>query len=423
MRDQLTIMSHFARERWLSPARRHEHRHEQRLRHFLDHEVARAPRYRDLQGKALQDFPIVDKATVLADFAAFNAHGITLDNAIAVARQAELSRDFSPTIDGLTVGLSSGTTGRPGVFLVSPAEQRRWAGVLLATSISPTVFARMRRGSAQVSLLLRANSNLYQSIGSRRLRFRYHDLALPLEHHLESVARADVIVGPASVLVALSELIDSVSACQVISAAETLEPQDAALIERRWGVVVDQIYQATEGFLGFSCRAGRLHLNESMVHIEREWLDQDRFVPVVTDFTRTTQFIVRYRLDDVLLAAHDPCPCGRPSTSIRAVLGRADDILYSPSAADPDRTVPVFPDVLRHAMAMAGPRDYRLRQIDDVWHVAVSGTSHEAVQREIDRLAQRIDVRAPQLQPMSWPQEDPLAKRRRISRVTLRGEA
>lgn len=35
--------------------------------------------------------------------------------------------------------------------------------------------------------------------------------------------------------------------------------------------------------------------------IEKEWLDETRFVPIITDLMRTSQPIVRYRLDDVLV--------------------------------------------------------------------------------------------------------------------------
>lgn len=39
-------------------------------------------------------------------------------------------------------------------------------------------------------------------------------------------------------------------------------------------------------------------------------IDERRFTPVITDFTRQTQPIVRYKLDDVLVVSDKPCPCG-----------------------------------------------------------------------------------------------------------------
>ena len=73
---------------------------------------------------------------------------------------------------------------------------------------------------------------------------------------------------------------------KVISVAEVLEPQDRELLRNVFHNV-GEIYQATEGFLASTCRCGTLHLNEEFVHIEPQWLDEHRFVPIVTDFTRT----------------------------------------------------------------------------------------------------------------------------------------
>ena len=51
---------------------------------------------------------------------------------------------------------------------------------------------------------------------------------------------------------------------------------------------------------------GTLHLNEDIVYIEREYLDDRRFVPVVTDLERKAQPIIRYRLNDILVEERNP---------------------------------------------------------------------------------------------------------------------
>ena len=56
-----------------------------------------------------QRLPTVDKALMMAHFDRFNTRGVLGAEAMAVALEAERSRDFSPTVGGLTVGLSSGT--------------------------------------------------------------------------------------------------------------------------------------------------------------------------------------------------------------------------------------------------------------------------------------------------------------------------
>ena len=66
------------------------------------------------------------------------------------------------------------------------------------------------------------------------------------------------------------------------------------------------------------------------MHIEKEYIDPAtrRFVPVITDFSRTSQPIIRYRLNDILTEAAAPCACGSLFTAIERIEGRCDDTLY-----------------------------------------------------------------------------------------------
>lgn len=408
-----------------------------RLERFLRRTLPQAPFYRRWAGRPLADLPVVDKATVLGEFAAFNTRGVALDRALAEALRAERSRDFRPTLDGLTVGLSSGTSGTRGVFLVSPGERARWAGVLLARLLSSESLRQLldfRRASLRVAFFLRANSNLYETVASRRLDFAFHDLLEPLEHHQERLNAhpPDLLVAPPTVLRRLADAAAAgalrIAPRQILSVAEVLEPDDERTVAAAFGVPVRQVYQCTEGFLGASCPAGRVHLNEELLHIEPEWLDAGhrRFQPIVTDFSRTAQLIVRYRLDDVLRAAEGPCPCGRPSLSLEAIEGRADDVLWAAPAGQLQGAPlsPVFPDVLRHAFARADPlgalRDYRLEQHGGDWRIrldapasAVEG-AETAVRGELAGLMGSLGLRLPDLRFEPWREEPLHLKRRRI---------
>jgi putative adenylate-forming enzyme len=90
------------------------------------------------------------------------------------------------------------------------------------------------------------------------------------------------------------------------------------------------------------------------VKIEPEWLDANRtkFIPIITDFTRTSQPVIRYRLNDILTVRTSPCPCGSVMTAIESIEGRSDDVLQfnAPSGAGP---VAVFPDFIRRAVIAA----------------------------------------------------------------------
>ena len=362
------VVAAFARDRWgpRPPDRASLAAWQQtRIEAFLRVVLPRAPFYQDVPPR-LEALPIVDKATVLADFAAFNTVGVTLDAALDVATRAERSRDFAPTLPGdISVGLSSGTSGTRGVFLVRPEERTRWAGTLLSRLLTTRSLLRvldLGGPPLRVAFFLRANSNLYTTVASRRIDFAFHDLLVPFEQHLSRLARQqpEVLVAPPTVLRALAEAAAAgglrIAPAQVVSVAEVLEADDVTAIERAWRVPVQQVYQATEGFLGATCDHGTLHLNEDLLVVQPDWLDQPagKFAPIITDFHRMAQPILRYRLDDILTLASAPCPCGSPRRALEAVEGRCDDIFYFPSAAGAG-WVPVFPDFIRRAVLAAGP--------------------------------------------------------------------
>ncbi len=341
---------------------------QRRLRRVLARARERYPFYADVPDARLDAFPVLDKADAVAHFAALTDRGVDLAECLAVAREAEARRDFTATVAGLSVGLSSGTSGRQTVFLTSPAERARWAGTVLAKALPHGLLA-----GARVALVLRAGGPLYASVGSRRVAFRFLDLATPTVEHLPALAAfaPTVLVAPPRVLreLAAARLAGDLDVApqRVLSVAEVLDPPDRAAVEAGLGVRVDEVYQATEGFLGISCDRGTLHLNEDLVVVEREPLDGDgrRFVPVVTDLFRTSQAVVRRRLDDVLVAAQEPCPCGDPALALDAVVGRADDVLLLPRAGA-GATAPLvafYPDFVRAAVLGAGGvEDFRVVQ-------------------------------------------------------------
>lgn len=330
---------------------------DRRVRRHLRWLRGASPFYRDLYA-GLDDadwrsFPTIDKAAMMRHFDRLTTVGVTLHDALDVAERAERERDFRPTLGDVTVGLSSGTSGARGVFVVSRAERLRWAGVILRR-----LLPRPAWGPHRVAFFLRANSNLYGSVASRRLRFEFFDLAAPLEPQFPKLHALNptVIVAPPSVLRLLAERGPNVSPARVVSVAEVLEPQDRAVVAARFGSVFE-VYQATEGFLGVSCRFGTLHLNEDLVAFDFEDVGEARATPIVTDFSRRAQPIVRYRLNDVLLPRGEACPCGSPLLGVARVEGRADDVLDLGGRR-------VFPDFVRGAlMKVPGVREYRARQV------------------------------------------------------------
>lgn len=335
----------------------------QRLKRFKKRVLSRSPWFRRYLDLPLSQWPTMDKALMMEKFDEMNTEHLQRDVLMACALQSEQSRDFQPTVGRFSVGLSSGTSGRRGLFVVSPQEQQIWAAGVLAKALPDGLFAGER-----VALFLRADNNLYQSVNNRWLSLEFYDLLAPFADALTRLAvqSPTLIVAPAQVLRALALAVQAgelnLKVKKVISVAEVLDAQDRALLEQVFGNV-GEIYQATEGFLASTCAQGTLHLNEEFVHIEPQWLDERRFIPLITDFTRTTQPIVRYRLDDVLVARTTPCHCGSAARAIERIEGRQDDQLLLPDSMG--KTQVVFADACSRVLAQWLPltADYRLEQI------------------------------------------------------------
>jgi len=328
----------------------------QKVRKFLAQVLPKSEFYRDYyRGLSLDDwqqFPIIDKKIMMANFDRLNTVGIKKTEALAVATEAEKTRNFKSTINGYTIGLSSGTSGNRGLFVVSEKEQQTWAGTILAKALPKSLLTPQT-----IAFFLRANSNLYETVNRQRIQFQYFDLFAAVENHISRLNQIapNILVAPPSMLRLLAdaklkgEL--KINPLKIVSVAEVLDPLDEIYIRESFSQTVHQLYQCTEGFLASSCEYGTLHLNEDIVAIQKEYLDEKagKFMPIITDFKRTSQPIIRYRLDDILTERQTPCACGSVLTALESVEGRKDDIFWLPNRTG-EKLVPVFPDFIRRAI-------------------------------------------------------------------------
>jgi putative adenylate-forming enzyme len=315
-----------------------------------------------------RELPIVDKSIVMANFDRLNTIGVSQETALAVALQAEGSRDFTTSIDHHTVGLSSGTSGHRGLFLVSQQEQQQWAGTILAKALPRSILYPQK-----IAFFLRANSRIYETVKRQHIQFEYFDLFQEPSQHLKRLAiyQPSILVAPPSMLRIIAEAQAkshiSIHPRKVISVAEVLDPLDRTYLQSVFQQPIHQIYQCTEGFLGYTCDRGTLHLNEDLLVIQKEYIDRAarKFMPIVTDFQRRTQPFIRYRLDDILTAAEQPCSCGSVLMSIETIEGRKDDMFYFPRRQNAQELVPIFPDFIRRAVIMQSAiiQEYQVTQV------------------------------------------------------------
>ncbi|ADO44117.1 F390 synthetase-related protein [Ketogulonicigenium vulgare] len=366
--------------------------------------MPRAPFYAPFADRPMDEWPLMSKPALMADFCTINTRGISLDQALETARRAEESRDFSPLIGDVAVGLSTGTSGQRGLFLTSPYERRLWAAVMCGRFWPRPLLARQR-----IAFFLRANNALYESLNNPLVRFAFFDLLAGVTDHLPRLAQTHptVLIAPAQVLrhLALAQIRGDLNIApqRIISVAEVLSPEDAALITTAFRRAPDQVYQCTEGVLAYTCPHGSLHLNERFVHFDRKVLDAatGAFSPIITDFTRESLPILRYALDDVLVPDPAPCACGCATTRIARIEGRCDDMLFWEGQGG-RRMVPS--DVIRQAVATAQVqvRDYRARQTGshllEIW--LDTGDMRGATQQvsaALNQSAARLQARLPEL--------------------------
>lgn len=280
--------------------------------------------------------PVVGPAEYERRFAEFNVLGVGLEE----ARRAGTRGEYS-------FGLSTGTTGEPGVFITNERERRDWAKAFVGKTIGWRNVLGMR-----AALLLRHDNALY---AKQRLRLRYFGLERPWEEWLRELETyaPTVLVGPPSALERMGGLV-RLRPKFLLVGGEALAPGDAAELERLFGVKPQVVYQAKEGFLAVGNARGGLDWNEDLVALQRMYVrgDASRFVPVITDLRRTTQRYERYRMDDVLRVE---------AGEIVEVEGRLQDVLYAGERL-------VFPAEVhqavghgRYELEQRGPEEFVLR--------------------------------------------------------------
>lgn len=404
---------------------------EQKVEKHLTWVLAHSPFYKEwLKDYSIKDwrqFPLINKQIMMENFLHFNTVRVSKEEAFSLATQSEESRDFSLKTQGISVGLSSGTSGNRGLFLVRDEESWYWVGAMLAKVLPNSIF-----GKCRIALFLRANSNLYTSLTSNRIQFQFFDLLTPLNEHVSKIQeyQPTVLVAPPSVLRMLAQMqlekkVD-LHPKKVISVAEVLDPLDERVISQAFGQMVHQIYQCTEGFLATTCSHGTLHLNEDLVVIQKKYLDREKrkFSPIITDFYRTSQPIIRYCLDDILTERAEPCPCGSIYTAIEQIEGRCDDQFFFSHQTE-QRKVTIYPDFIRRAVISADSRieEYRVLQLaeDEIEiQLKVPDTNREEIQclveQELKTLCNQLQCTLPKIRWTEYEWQTGAKKLRRVER-------
>ncbi len=378
------------------------------LRRWLQRDVPRVRHYA-YGPERLSDLPVIDKATMMADFGAFNRSDISADAGWACF-------DRGGTLGKISVGASTGTSGNRALYAITPKERLRWLGVILAKAL-PGFPARPER----VAVILPQSSALYETAAkSRRLHLEFFDLRDGLEAWSDRLERFDptCVVGPPRVLRVLAEADLRLSPRALFSGAETLDPMDRAVVEDRFGIPLGQIYMATEGLFGVTCPHGALHLCEDAMFFEFEPASHGLVNPIVSCFQRRFQIIARYRMNDLLRLSDTTCPCGSPLRVVDEIVGRMDDVFVFTRHGRP---IHFTPDVLRNTVLDTDRSisDFRIRRVTErqVNLVLPTGSHPDQVERTRHILESSFRKRCPDVCVTATTEDLQPDRNRKLRRV------
>ena len=420
--SKLRILSTYLqfRNRLFTSRKKLEAYQQKKLKKHLEFVTEKSAFYRKYKGHELKDFPMIDKGIMMENFDTINTVGIKKEEALEFAVNAERTRKFDDKLKNITVGLSSGTSHSRGAFLVEKTETEKWAGFVLAKFLPHGIL-----GKYKIAFFMRANSNLYQSVGSKNIRFEFYDIYADMDKNIEKLEKngADILVAQPSALLMIAAALDEkkidIHPETVISIAEVLEKEDEERIKKSFGTdVIHQVYQCTEGCLATTCKYGTLHLNEDIVFIEKEYIDKNRFIPIITDFERTSQPIIRYRLNDVLVEKKEKCRCGSACTALEKIEGREDDVFIFHRE---EKEVKIFPDFIRRCILFSGNiSDYRIVQQADGSiniYADIDDKMKEKVTGEFKKLAEDNGFKLPEIRFEKYAY-DKNRKLKRVERVS-----
>ncbi len=357
-------------------------RQDARLRRLLRHTYQRVPLYRRL----------------------FDEHGVRPEmvrGAGDLPRLPTTSRSLiqaAPATDCLSgdpgdliAVRTAGTTARPLVLYRARGEERLRSAIRLRALHDLGV----RPWDRQVGLALapRPRDPRKPSLPQRTLRavglYRRErvDLGAGLPAVVEALRRLrpDVLLAYPSVLARLADHASPAARADVrprlcIVGAEVLTPALRATIEATFGTTVLDWYGCHEtGLIAWQCRpTGLLHVAGHNVALEvirdgRPAGPGESGEAVVTSLHGYAMPFVRYRLGDVVTLGPEPCPCGAPVATVRAIEGRTWETV---SLANGRTIHPVALNRLVQTVGMPWVGQYQL------------------VQEAPDRVAFRIALRA-----------------------------
>jgi len=346
----------------------------QRASHRLNTLVAHARRnsnfYRDLyQGLppgrvSLEQLPITTKSTLMANFDDWVTRPGLKREALADFTQdpARIGRLY---LGQYTIWTSSGTTGRPGLFIQDPHALAVYEALFaVRNGVDARSMLRSMAAGGRFAYAAAVEGHFSGiTMWRRTLQLnpwmapftRSVSVLQPLERVCGQLSEFDpqVMTSYASELVLLAEqqrkgrLVLKLKG--IWSGGESLSRRDRADITGAFGCPVIDDYGASEFLnIAFDCGCGALHVNRDWAILEP--VDREgRPVPdgtasssvLLTNLANFIQPIIRYDLGDSVTVLTEPCPCGSSLPTIRVEGRRDDTICLERSDGQLERVIPL----------------------------------------------------------------------------------
>jgi phenylacetate-CoA ligase len=366
------------RERW--PRERLVRHQQEAVDAIVRHAVARSPFYRErfaglvgAEPVTLSALPGLDKATMMERF-----DDVVCDRRLR--RDALLEHLDGLDHDALYLGehrvmTTSGSSGRKGLFVY---DRRGWATIgSQFFRLHGIAGIRPRIPRLRIAVIGGGSPTHMSRRGAATVDVGVHRVcALAVTMPLERIVAAlndfqpDYVNAYPSMAALLADEQRAgrlrIAPSVMSTSSEMRTPELTERIEQAFGVRPYNLYATTEGLWGASCGHGDgIHLFEDLTVVENVDADGAAVPPgepgariLVTTLFNRVQPLIRFAVDDVMTLDPEPCPCGRTLVRVRAVSGRADDVLHLPGGNA--RLVAVHP--LQFAVVTAD-RDVREFQV------------------------------------------------------------
>ncbi|MCB1500157.1 MAG: hypothetical protein KDK07_10285 [Bauldia sp.] len=313
-----------------------------KFRALVRHCARHSPYYRDVMADlridpercSVEDFPVIDKATVIANY-----DRIVTDRALSWSRVSAFAAEGgsdAALMDGrYHVIHTSGSSGETGFFVYDNADWAR--GLAPALRINPYRGRRRRLAFYGIVNDRGAGAGMAMTASQGLLRLAYDargfDILGPVDETVADIDRfqPDIVVGYPT---ALSVLADAQRAGglnirpQFLQCSgEVVFPQHREAIEQAFGRPLINVYSSSEHLImGMSRGAG-----EDMVLFEESFIFEiERDHTLVTNLFNRSLPLIRYRMNDRLIPVEAPAAASSPYRRVKEIVGRAEggDIVF-----------------------------------------------------------------------------------------------